>query len=122
MSDDELQALEALYAKATPGPWERDCDRRYCKSERQHYFEHYVTGAKRDRICTANHVDAQEITADEEGVYDDRQARADLELITALRNAWPALRDAALRGLAQQERDALLHHAAERSLPVAKEE
>jgi hypothetical protein len=107
-----IECINALEKKATPGPWERDCERLYSHSERKHYIEHFVCSDQRGRIATCAHVDAQQVdNPDGEGLFEDLQARHDLEFVAALRNAWPQIAQA-LSSLAEARKDAVTNAVA----------
>jgi hypothetical protein len=89
-----VERIDELAKKATPGPWERDSDTHYDEHAREHYREHFLCADKKTPIATACHVDADSADHDGEGLWEDLQARANLDFVAELVTAWPTLRAA----------------------------
>lgn len=91
---DELERLERLESKATPGPWEASCDGTNHAEQTEEFVFAGVHGTLFDTLNSdARLIDAEH---DEDGsVYWDSTGRANMQFVAALRNAAPALLRAA---------------------------
>lgn len=94
MSKDEglssrSDALRKLSADASKGEWERDSSREYVREEREHRYEHFIMDGNGKRILDANNSENAEMEQ-EDGVWSDKQARADMGFVAALVNAYRA--------------------------------
>lgn len=93
---DNLEELERLLAKATPGPWEFDSERNEDCSPKHH--DYFIGGTGRDGkwITLFDSVKSDEKLIEEEYDEDyhhawDAVGKANAALIVALRNAAPSL-------------------------------
>lgn len=92
----DLTHLETLLAAATPGPWEKTHDIRYGSSGNKHADQWWISSPTRKDMALMEVWDlTKEAWLDQEKATEQnktiQEVMANSELITALRNAAPAL-------------------------------
>lgn len=94
MSSVDLNALQALYAEATPGSWAADHDCEYSEGDAMAYVHLASDGAAHIGLFDTLNSDVRRIERedDEHGSsYRDAQGIANMELVAALHEAAPRM-------------------------------